>query len=337
MEGRKLQRAGKSTFLVSLPKRWVTTAGLKAGDTLFVAAQSDGSVSVRPPAAARPAVRRKVFDETAPSPPGHLGRKLIGAYVAGFGLIELRFPPERGPAVRQVVRDFCRRAIGPEVIEETRSSLVVRDLSDPAELGSEKCLRRMHLAVRAMLDDAVAAFGPGGVAQAREVALRSTDVHRLHWMVAKQSRLADVGPPVADRASRGELHSHRLVARRLERIAERAEAIAAAAVDARRDRTSGPPLAGRLDAARASAIAILDRAFLALMGRDLDAAQAAIDARAEHERLLAGLPPELAGPQDPARRALGTAVVELGRIAVDAVEIAEEAIGLAVLLEPAAS
>jgi phosphate uptake regulator len=36
MEGRKLQLAGKSTFLVSLPKRWVTSAGLKAGDTLFV-------------------------------------------------------------------------------------------------------------------------------------------------------------------------------------------------------------------------------------------------------------------------------------------------------------
>ncbi len=48
MEGRKLQLAGKSTYLVSLPKRWVIHAGLKAGDTLFVETETDGSVSVRP-------------------------------------------------------------------------------------------------------------------------------------------------------------------------------------------------------------------------------------------------------------------------------------------------
>jgi phosphate uptake regulator len=48
MEGRKLQLAGGSTYLVSLPKRWVQTSGLKAGDTLFVQTELDGSVSGHP-------------------------------------------------------------------------------------------------------------------------------------------------------------------------------------------------------------------------------------------------------------------------------------------------
>src|SRR5438046_10069183 len=33
VEGRKLQLTGGSTFVVSLPKRWVTDAGLKPGNT----------------------------------------------------------------------------------------------------------------------------------------------------------------------------------------------------------------------------------------------------------------------------------------------------------------
>src|SRR5579863_1383157 len=102
MEGRKLQLAGKSTFLVSLPKRWVTGAGLKAGDTLFVETESDGSVSIRSRTSERPAVRRKIFLEKGEETREHLLRKLVGAYVSGFGLIEVRFSPDRSAFVRKV-------------------------------------------------------------------------------------------------------------------------------------------------------------------------------------------------------------------------------------------
>lgn len=194
MEGRKLQLAGKSTYLVSLPKRWVTTAGLKAGDTLFVQAESDGSVSVRSHSVERPTVRRKIFHEKELETREHLLRKLIGAYVSGFGLIEIRFAPERGPFVRKVAREFCHLVIGPEVIEEARNNLVIQDLSDPTELSSEKCLRRMHLAVRAMLDDAVLALTTSDPGLAHEVDLRGSDVNRLFWMVSKQYHIVHTTP-----------------------------------------------------------------------------------------------------------------------------------------------
>src|SRR5215472_14037495 len=114
MEGRKLQLAGGSTYLVSLPKRWVQGAGLKPGDTLFVHTEADGSVSVRHHVEERAPVRRKIFDERGEETRDHLLRKLIGAYVSGFGLIEIRFPPQKGPFVRRVAREFCRLVIGPE-------------------------------------------------------------------------------------------------------------------------------------------------------------------------------------------------------------------------------
>src|SRR5262245_37620183 len=137
MEGRKLQLAGGSTYLVSLPKRWVTGAGLKAGDTLFVDTSSDGSVTVRHRPAEKANVRRKIFEERGEEARDHLLRKLIGAYVSGFGLIEVRYPPGREPFVRRVAREFCRLVVGPEVIEESRNFLIIQDLSDPSELSSE--------------------------------------------------------------------------------------------------------------------------------------------------------------------------------------------------------
>jgi len=335
MEGRKLQLAGKSTFLVSLPKRWVTSAGLKPGDTLFVDTEQDGSVSIRLRSGIRPAVRRKSFVERGEETREHLLRKLIGAYIAGFGLIEVRFAPPRGPFVRKVSREFCRLVIGPEVIEETQGSILIQDLSDPSELSSEKCLRRMHLTVRAMIEDAMMALKAGNDALAHDVALRSQDVNRLYWMVAKQYHLAHSGP--ADGAAGPTVHGHRLIAKLLERIGDHAQRIAAAGRSLTGDRSIDPKLAEQLSQARASAVAILDKSFNALVTRNIEAANEAIDGRVEHQKLIDALAHRVAGRRAGSLLALGTIVDSLGRIAIYGAEIAEEAIDLAVYSNPEAT
>ncbi|MCI4343759.1 MAG: hypothetical protein L3J92_06580 [Thermoplasmata archaeon] len=336
MEGRKLQLAGKSTYLVSLPKRWVIHAGLKAGDTLFVETESDGSVSVRPRAGEKLANRRMVFQERGEEARDHLLRKLIGAYTSGFGLIEIRFNPDRAPFVRRVAREFCRLVIGPEVIEEGRNLLLIQDLSDPSELSSEKCLRRMHLTVRAMLEDAVTAIETENETLANDVALRSQDVSRLFWMVSKQYHLAhSQSQPAGDRANSAAIHSHRLIAKLIERIGDHARRIAATYAALRASgKALDPKIAKDIEEARVSAVALLDKAFSALVTRDIDAANAAIDGRVEHQKLIDTLSHRVATKRGEELLALGTVVDSLGRTVGYAVEIAEQAIDLSVLLSP---
>jgi len=335
MEGRKLQLAGKSTFLVSLPKRWVTGAGLKAGDTLFVETEADGSVSIRSRSTDRPAVRRKVFIEKGEETREHLLRKLIGAYISGFGLVEVRFTPDRSPFVRRVTREFCHLVIGPEVIEEGRTSIVIQDLSDPSELSSEKCLRRMHLTVRAMLEDALSALKSGDEALARDVELRGQDVNRLYWMISKQYHLAHApSPTAADRTSAALLHGHRLIAKLLERIGEHAQRIARTFPVVGKVKNLDPKLMKDLEEARASALALLDQAFHALVTRDIEEANRAIDGRIEHQKLIDALSHRAATRRGEELLQLGTVVDSLGRTAVYASEIAEQAIDLSVLTSP---
>lgn len=335
MEGRKLQLAGKSTFLVSLPKRWVTNAGLKAGDTLFVDTETDGSVSIRLQSGVRPTVRRKIFHERGEESREHLLRKFIGAYISGFGMIEIRFAPDRGPFVRKVAREFCRLVIGPEVIEETQNTILIQDLSDPSELSSEKCLRRMHLTVRAMLDDALGALRAGNATLANDVTLRGQDVNRLYWMVAKQYHLAHSSPSEASGAAT--IHGHRLIAKLLERIGEHAQRIAGTISVLGSDRNLDPKFLEQLSVARTSAVAILDKAFNALVTRNIEAANEAIDARVEHQKLIDALSHRAALRRGASLLALGNVVDSLGRVAVYAAEIAEEAIDLAVLTNPEAT
>jgi len=338
MEGRKLQLAGKSTFLISLPKRWVTGVGLKAGDTLFVETESDGSVSVRPRSGDRPSVRRKIFHEKEEETRDHLLRKLIGAYTSGFGLIELRFAPDRGSFVRGVAREFCRMVIGPEVIEESRNSIVIQDLSDPTELSSEKCLRRMHLTVRSMLEDAVLALKGSDVGLVRDVQLRGQDVNRLYWMVAKQYHLAHASPSSSsERAPAAVLHGHRLIAKLFERIGWHGERIATSVPLITKGKGLDPKVMKEIEEARDSSVAILDKAFHALMTRDIEEANQAIDARLEHQKLIDDLHHRVSARRGEDVLPLGTVVDSLQRTAVYSAEIAEEAIDLAVLMNPDAS
>lgn len=330
MEGRKLQLTGGSTYVVSLPKRWVTDAGLKAGDTVFLEPQVDGAVSIRARPAERPLARRRVFDEKGEEHRDHLLRKLIGAYIAGFGYIEIKFRPEMGPFVRRVARDFSRMVIGPEVIEESRTSVVIQDLSDTAELSPEKCLRRMHLTVRAMHEDALQALRAQDDGLARDVAQRDQDVDRLYWMVAKQYNLAHTpGAITTESEHKAELHNYRLIAKLFERIGDHAERIART-FPVFSERGLESKLLKELDTARISAIAILDKAFFALLTADIDAANEAVDDLDRHQKLIDGLSHHVASKKGEELLALAAIVDSLARTAGYAADIAELAIDVAV-------
>ena len=338
MEGRKLQLAGGSTYLVSLPKRWVQTAGLKAGDTVFLETETDGSVSVRPRVADNLEVRRKVFDEHAEGSRDHLLRKLLGAYVSGFGLIEIRFPPSNASFSRRVAREFCHLVIGPEVIEENKISLVIQDLSDASDLSVDKCLRRMQLTVRAMLEDAVASLRTSDPTLARDVELRGQDVDRLYWMVAKQYHLVQFHPlQSVPNGSAQPVTGYLLIAKLLERIGKHAERIAAAFPTLSEGKTLDPKLTKDIDDARGSVIGLLDKSFNSLITKNIALANEAIDARHAHQKLIDSISHRVATKKGQELLALGDVVNSLGRAAAYAAEIAEQAIDIAVMTDPAAT
>src|SRR5438128_11101479 len=102
VEGRKLQLTGGSTYVVSLPKHWLVDAGLKAGDTVFIETEPEGSVSVRPRPAEKPQLRRRIFEEKGEERRDHPLRQLIGADIGGFNDVEIRVQPDVGPSVPPV-------------------------------------------------------------------------------------------------------------------------------------------------------------------------------------------------------------------------------------------
>jgi len=186
MDIRKVQVTGGSSYIITLPKDWIEKLHVQKNDSLGLISQPDGTLLVTKNITGMQVQSGREFDVSLINDPAYLFRLLIGAYIAGFTTIRITAKHRFSPFVRQVVRDFAQMTIGPEVIEETDSAMLLKDLLNPMEMPFDNTLRRMYVVVKNMHIDAVAAIETGNTALADDVIARDNDVDRLHWLIARQ-------------------------------------------------------------------------------------------------------------------------------------------------------
>ncbi|MCX6650702.1 MAG: phosphate uptake regulator PhoU [Methanomassiliicoccales archaeon] len=277
-ELRRVQKTGTSTLTVSLPKEWADSSNLKPGDQVSMAIQPDGTIILDTHTDKRREVLKKEIWTNGDESVEHLTRKLIGAYLVGYNVIEVRSKERMEPSAKGAVREFSRLAIGPEIVEETANSIIMHDLSDPVELPLEKCIRRMQLIVRSMHADAIEALRLEDKGLAEDVIDRDTDVDRLYWMAMKQNNLVARDRKMGERMGIDIFGSNdlMLVARGIERIGDHAVRIARNALLSAEDEEKLEG-ADQLKTLSAEAMSVLEKGMEALFRKDIDKANAIID------------------------------------------------------------
>lgn len=232
METRKIQLTGESTLTVSLPKKWADKMNLGAGATVALVPQSDGTILVDPRIEDRRAPRKKTIVALNESPDA-LFRKLVGAYIGSFDIIEVKNGRMMSAQVKKVVRDFRNRVIGFEVVDETAGSVTLQDLLDSADMPPKRVLRRMCMLVEKMFIDAGTALLRGDPGLAADVISRDNEVDRLCWLVQKQytAILRDLGFAEKLGVTLEECLQYQTVAKLLERVADLVERICTRVVD----------------------------------------------------------------------------------------------------------
>jgi phosphate uptake regulator len=329
--GRRIQKTGGSTFIISLPKNWVVSRGLGPGDLLFFTPRADGSLAVFPESLDTPDGERRVVEVANDMEKEHLFRRLIGEYIAGYPLLEIRTPSRMSARTREVVRSFAQRMIGPEILEETAESVVLQDVVGANPLPIPSIVRRMHQMVRAMQTDAMAALREGDPSIARDVVERDWEVDRLHWFLEKQvtSALRDARILATLDLTLPECSTYLLASRVLERIADHSVRIAETVTILGKE-TLPPKLLDALDKMAARAASGLVDALDCLDSRNIEKANEVIDAAKQLTRERGQILHEITLKRG--RLAVGLAYVleSLERAAFYASDLAEIAINRAV-------
>jgi len=227
MDIRKIQLTGGSTYIVSLPKPWVRKKGLNVGDPIRVDEQPDGALILRGGMDSHKNARETEF-LVKDANPDHLTRELIGLYLAGFSQIDIKMTPQLDAKVRSAVRHFTQQVIGPEIVDESRTNIVLLDLLDPVDFPMRSGLKRIYSIVRAMHEDVLSTLTDPNTDLQKNVIERDNEVNRIFWLINKQFNLMmlDSSYTAKMNTTLEQGMSHFIAARIFERIGDHSRKIA---------------------------------------------------------------------------------------------------------------
>ncbi len=180
MEVRKIQLIGSSSYMISLPKRWITANNLKQGDEVVVHAQGD-RVVVIPKRDEKDKLVRIVMKGVPKSDEEFLRRYIYAIYMLGFDEVVIEAPEIPTSMTTRLV-EITQKLAGMELIDVSPARLVFRILITP-ELDIETVLRRMVQMVNAMFDMAIEAVR--GQSDMRNLMTAEESVDRFYWLAVR--------------------------------------------------------------------------------------------------------------------------------------------------------
>jgi phosphate uptake regulator len=182
MDYRRIQLTGESTYIVSLPKKWVTKNNLSKGDTLSVIETGDEII-----------LRAKEEKETETEI--ELGKKnldlitrtLITKYIQGYDTVVIKSKGYIPPEIRKGLKDISSLLIGMEEFGETSNELTFRMLMK--EKGNvEDTVLRMHRMSLSSLEELLKNIAPEEYNEniLKDIVRRDSDIDKFYFLVLRQ-------------------------------------------------------------------------------------------------------------------------------------------------------
>jgi phosphate uptake regulator len=284
-----VQFTGKSTYILSLPKRWIEEMHLNAGDQVALIQEHDNSLSIVPFISGM----RETLDEVTaiilPNDSSNMvKRKVVSMYLAGYDIIHLKLKSGRiNPAHRDGVREVVRRNLaGTEMIADASDNITLQVLLSMPELSISTAIRRMYLIASSMHKDAMSAVAELNYELAKEVIKSDDEVDRFSLYVLRNLVMATKNGRVLREMglkNPSDCLSYRVAAKSIERVADHACGIADKAIKLK-DKIPEKSLQ-KIDKMSHFALTVFGNSVEALLRRDYQLADKTVDT-AENIRTL---------------------------------------------------
>ena len=230
-ETRKVQFTGGSTYIISLPKRWISENQLKKGSFIKLREEEGGLLTIVPPdSTVQKRADEAIIKVAQNEDTEMITRKIVCAYLAGYNSIQIRADKQQLSAKqRHEMKNFVRRMlVGTEIVTDTSSQLILQVLLTYPELTVQSALRRMSIITTSMHKDAVLGLMTSDSMLAKEVLSNDSEVDRFDLYVNRLLKTAIRNPRISKElgiASKDCLGYH-LATKSVERTADHAVNIA---------------------------------------------------------------------------------------------------------------
>ncbi|NOJ26645.1 MAG: PhoU family transcriptional regulator [Nitrososphaera sp.] len=281
-ETRKLQYTGGSSYIVSLPKKWIQDLGLKQGDHVTILRQGDSTLQIAPASKRTTKEQREATIEvTKDNNPYFIARKLIALYFLGYNVITI-IPKDGRLSVeqREVIKDIVRRILmGTEIIADSASGITLQVLINLLDLSVDAAFKRMLLIAKSMYRDVLIALRENNAELAGEVIKADDEVDRFSFYIVRQLKIAIKNEHLLKEIGLEEPRiclGYRLVTKFIERVADHSTLIAKDVVEMH-EQPINKEIGEKIENMCDFALEVLDDACLSMFKRDYEAADRAIE------------------------------------------------------------
>jgi len=208
MEYRRIQKTGKSTYIISLPKSWADRNGITAGTEAAINENEDSSLTL--------SIRSRNEDYVArihssKNVENNLQR-IIAAYLAGANKIVLK-----GDNSATVAEEARLMLSGVEISEEKSDEITLDIFYKDKNISIDALLRRMHTGCMTLIQ-LCSRMRVGETELKNEVERREKEIDRLYMLLLRALSMENMRPALTI--------SKALAAKSIERISDHAEGIA---------------------------------------------------------------------------------------------------------------
>ena len=280
-ETRRLQFTGKSSYIVSLPKQWVTELGLKQGDQITITRQGKSGLKILPAKDQTKTIQTEeaILEIARDDENSAIIRKLVSLYFLGYKTIQIKPKTDRlQPGQRNAIKSAVKGMLmGAEIISDSVDGITIQVLVNLLELSVDGAFKRMLHLAKSMLKDALLAVKEGNIELAKEVIDSDDEVDRFGFYIIRQLKIAiqneymlkDMGFTNARQCL-----GYRLIVKNIERTGDHAVLITKDLLEFKRPIKNN--IMERIEDLNDFAVSVLDQACLALFKEDFNLAELAI-------------------------------------------------------------
>ncbi|MBT4352740.1 phosphate uptake regulator PhoU, partial [archaeon] len=138
---RKIQKTGKATYIVSLPKPWIVKNGIHSGDSISISEEKDKSLKLSL-SDIKEDFKEEIINNTDYKTKIEILRKFTTYYLNGANKITINFNNKITSEERNSIKSSIRKFIGLEIIEESPNKLVIQDFFSSDYLSIKKSIKR---------------------------------------------------------------------------------------------------------------------------------------------------------------------------------------------------
>lgn len=316
---RKIQKTGGSTYLISLPKEWITRLGLKQGDHLALIEKKDGTIILDPRYD-----EKEIHREAVIAPNSNITVDITAKYLSGYDIIKIKSPNRISSELRDTIIKAKERLIGVEIVEESANEITLNCLISPDIVPIDKTLRRIHLLTLRMHEEALKSFLEKDFELAKNVIERDDEVDKLYFLFVREIRSALQDPRLADKIGVTPIKclDYRMIVKSLENIGDAAVKIASITLGLEDNTLTNKMKQYVIDLSQHIS-ELQDKAMQALLKEDILLAINVMDRRKKLALLIENVNKELMKEESNIRVKIDSILDGIERISDYSVDIAE--------------